>query len=67
MLERAQKNGKIDFLLNKVITEIKGDKTVTAVLLKDTQTGEMTEKKVDGVFMAIGHTPNTRIFEKKIN
>jgi thioredoxin reductase (NADPH) len=67
MLERAQKNERIDFLLNKIVTEIKGDKTVNAVILKDTQTGEVTEKKVDGVFLAIGHTPNTRIFEKKIN
>jgi thioredoxin reductase (NADPH) len=66
MLERAQKNDKIEFLLNKVVTEIKGDKTVSAVILKDKQTGKLSEKKVDGVFLAIGHAPNTRIFKNKI-
>ena len=62
MLERAQKNEKVEFKLNKVIEEIKGDTIVKSVMLKDTQTGEVTEQNVDGVFMAIGHTPNTKIF-----
>jgi len=67
MLERAQKNPKIEFLLNKTLTEIRGDKTVSSVVLKDTVTGEISEKKVDGVFLAIGHTPNTNVFVKKID
>ena len=67
MLERAQKNEKIEFQLNKTLTEIKGDKNVTSVLLKDTVSGEITEKKVDGVFLAIGHKPNTSIFVDKID
>ena len=67
MLERAQKNPKIEFLLNKTLTEIKGDKTVGSVLLKDTVTGEITEKKIDGVFLAIGHRPNTSVFSKKVD
>lgn len=62
MLERAKKNEKIEFQLNKVIEEIKGDKVVQSVVLKDTKTGEVTEENVDGVFMAIGHIPNTQIF-----
>jgi len=66
MLERAQNNEKINFLLNKIVKEIKGDKTVKAVTLQDTQTGEISEKRVDGVFLAIGHTPNTHIFQEKI-
>ena len=67
MLERAQKNEKIDFMLNQVIEEIKGEQTVSSVLLKNTQTGETTEMAVDGVFMAIGHTPNTKVFTDKID
>jgi thioredoxin reductase (NADPH) len=67
MLERAQKNEKIKFALNKVITEIKGDKTVTGVVLKDTQSGKTEEKNIDGVFLAIGHTPNTTLFQKKLD
>jgi thioredoxin reductase (NADPH) len=66
MLDRAQKNEKIEFLLNKVIHEIKGDKTVNAVVLKDTKSGDLIEKKIDGVFMAIGHDPNTSIFKDQV-
>jgi len=66
MLERAEKNEKIEFLLNKVVLEIKGDKTVNAVSLKDTKTNQIDEKKIDGVFLAIGHSPNTSIFKDRI-
>ena len=66
MLERTQKNEKIEFKLNKVIEEIKGDTVVKSVILKDTKTGEVEEMKVDGVFMAIGHVPNTQIFNNTI-
>ena len=62
MLEKAQKNDKIEFLLNKVIVEIKGEKSVQSAVLKDTQNGETTEMKIDGIFMAIGHIPNTQVF-----
>jgi thioredoxin reductase (NADPH) len=67
MLEKARKNKKIEFLLNKVIEEIKGDKTVNSVVLKDTQSGESNEMKIDGIFMAIGHIPNTKVFGDKID
>jgi len=66
MLKRAKKNKKVVFLLNKVITEIKGDNTVNAVMLKDTQTGELSEKKIDGIFMAMGHVPNTKILQDQV-
>ena len=62
MLEKAQKNPKIEFVLNNVIEEIKGDKNVSSVILKNTQTGETSEMNVDGIFMAIGHIPNTQVF-----
>ena len=66
MLERVRKNNKIEFMLNQVIEEIKGDKIVTSVIIKNTQNGEITEKNVDGVFMAIGHKPNTSVFADKL-
>ena len=67
MLERAQKNEKIEFALNKVITEIKGEKTVTAVVLEDTQNGKTEQKNIDGVFLAIGHIPNTSLFKDQLD
>jgi thioredoxin reductase (NADPH) len=66
MLEKAQKNEKIEFMLNKVIEEIKGEKTVGSVILRDTKTNELSEMKIDGIFMAIGHIPNTQVFADKI-
>jgi thioredoxin reductase (NADPH) len=69
MLDRAHRNPKIDFVLNKNVEEIHGDPNaggVTAVTLKDTITGESTRIPMDGVFMAIGHVPNTKLFEGKL-
>lgn len=66
MLERAKKNEKIDFVLNKVIVEIKGDRNVEAVILEDTVDGKRSEMKIDGIFMAIGHIPNTQVFGKEL-
>lgn len=72
MLKRAQDNPKIEFLINKVIKEIHGVKEgfiekVNAVTLEDTKTGELTHMDIDGVFVAIGHIPNTDIFKDKIS
>lgn len=67
MLEKTRKNEKIEFLLNKVIEEIKGEKTVSSVVLKDTQSEELSEMNIDGIFMAIGHIPNTQVFDDKID
>ena len=66
MLDRAKKNEKIEFILNAVIEKIKGEKNVEAVILKNTQTGELSEMRIDGIFMAIGHIPNTQIFNGQI-
>jgi thioredoxin reductase (NADPH) len=65
MYDRAVNNDKIDFLLNATIGEIHGDPSgagVTGVTLESTNGGENTEIACDGVFMAIGHIPNTSLF-----
>lgn len=72
MIDRAKNNPKIKFALNSVIEEIKGKtegnrKMVTSVILKDTKTGELREQAVDGIFIAIGHQPNTKIFAGKVD
>ena len=57
--ERAFANPKIDFLWSSVVEEIKGDKTVESVLVKNVTSGEMREVPTEGVFMFIGITPKT--------
>jgi thioredoxin reductase (NADPH) len=68
MQDRAQSNKKIDFIWDSAVEEIKdpAQKKVTSVILKNLKTGQKTEKKFDGVFMAIGHTPNSEIFKGQI-
>ena len=69
MLDRAQANPKIEFILNTGVEEIfdveKGE--VTAVKLKNLLTGETYMRDVDGFFVAIGHIPNTKIFQGQLN
>jgi thioredoxin reductase (NADPH) len=69
MLERARKNPKIDWLLNRTIEEIYAGENgkVNKVLLKDTQSGESQEAPTDGVFVAIGHRPNSELFKDKLD
>ena len=62
MLDRARSNPKIEFVTNTVLDDILGDGRVEAVRLRDTETGETRELGVDGVFVAIGHDPNTALF-----
>jgi thioredoxin reductase (NADPH) len=64
MQERAFRNPKIDFIWNATIDEIRDVKAgkVTGVRIRDLQTSAVTERPVDGVFIAIGHTPNTQVF-----
>lgn len=62
MTDRCQKNSKISFLLNSQLTEILGNGKVEKVKVQNTTTQEITEMPIDGVFVAIGHTPNTKVF-----
>ncbi len=68
MIDRVKKNPKISFMLNKVVIEVLGKsedgrKTMTGVKLKDTKDGSVTELNADGLFIAIGHKPNTELFK----
>ena len=65
MQERAQRNPKIGFVWNVAVREIVGDPAgagVTGVVLEDTRSAERRTMPVDGVFIAIGHEPNTKLF-----
>ena len=68
MVDRCKANEKIDWLLNKSVVDILpgDDGKVRAALLEDTQSGEQMEVECDGIFIAIGHTPNSEIFEEKL-
>lgn len=59
MLERAKNNPKIEFLLNKAPINFLGEKKVNTVVLKDSKTGEISNLEIDGLFVAIGHKPNS--------
>ena len=60
--KRAFANTKINFIWNAVVTEIIGTQSVQAIRLRDTQTGEERQRPTDGVFIFIGHIPNTGLF-----
>jgi len=66
MQDRALANPKISVTWDTVVEEILGDGAVGAVRLRDVNTGETTEFRTDGVFVAIGHTPNTSLVEGQL-
>jgi thioredoxin reductase (NADPH) len=66
MQDRAFKNEKIAFIWNSTVEEIYGQETVSGVRLRNLVTGRLTEMKAAGVFVAIGHVPNTRLFEGQL-
>ncbi len=67
MQERARKNPRIELVWNAVVDEVLGDgKAVTGVRLKSTKDGSTRELPLKGVFMGIGHEPNTRVFRGQL-
>ncbi len=67
MAERAFKNPKIDFLWDSVVVEVLGEEKVSGVRVENVKTKEMEDIPVAGVFVAIGHTPNTKVFDGQID
>lgn len=67
MVERAMDNPKIEVRWNSIVTEILGDNTVDGAIVEDTVTGDSEEVRTDGVFIAIGHKPNTKIFSGELD
>lgn len=66
MQDRAFDNPKIDFIWDSVITEIQGDGKVERAQIENLKTGETSEVRTDGVFVAIGHDPNTKLFQGQL-
>jgi thioredoxin reductase (NADPH) len=66
MVQRALENPKIEVIWDTVLEEILGEDAVTGVRLRNVKTDEVGELATDGVFMAIGHTPNTALFEDQL-
>lgn len=65
--KRARENPKVNFIWNTVVTEIIGDGAVRSVRLRDVKTGAEREFETDGVFIFIGHTPNSEIFKGQLD
>src|SRR5262249_25947392 len=68
--DRLRANPKISMMWNHAVEEVKGTDeppTVTGLKLKNTKTGAMTDLTIDGLFIAIGHTPNSALFKGQID
>lgn len=66
MQERAFANSKIQFHWNSEVTDISGDQKVQKATLKNSKTSEITTLNVGGIFVAVGHIPNTKVFENRV-
>ncbi|MGD9851340.1 MAG: thioredoxin-disulfide reductase [Nitrospirales bacterium] len=67
MQDRAMSNEKIAFQWNSQLEEVLGDEVVTGIRLRNTQTNQTEEIPLSGVFVAIGHTPNTSLFKGQLD
>jgi thioredoxin reductase (NADPH) len=66
MAERAMKNPKIKFIWNSVVSEILGNNQVEGIELQNVKDGNKSKIEISGVFVALGHEPNTKIFQGQI-
>ncbi|MDL1910049.1 thioredoxin-disulfide reductase [Chloroflexi bacterium CFX6] len=64
--KRAKEHPKVNFILDTVVAELIGDDKLEAVKLKNVKTGEETILETDGLFIFIGHTPNTQMFKGQL-
>lgn len=67
MVDRAKKNPKIEFILDSAVKEIQGEKLVERVVLENLKTKKTSTLDIQGIFVAIGHSPNTKIFEGQLD
>jgi thioredoxin reductase (NADPH) len=67
MQERAFKNDKIEFIWDSVVDELIGDTTLSGARIRNLKTGATTDLPVDGLFVAIGHVPNTDLFRGQLD
>ncbi len=67
MQEKVLKNEKIDVIWDSVVEEVLGTDAVTGARLKNVKTGEISDIELEGFFLGIGHTPNTGVFQGKID
>jgi thioredoxin reductase (NADPH) len=67
MVDRAHATEKIEFVLDSVVEEVLGDGVVTGVVVRNVKTDERTEIPADGLFVAIGHDPNTELFKGQLD
>ncbi|OGQ16908.1 MAG: thioredoxin-disulfide reductase [Deltaproteobacteria bacterium RIFCSPHIGHO2_02_FULL_40_11] len=67
MQDRAHKNKKIKFIWDTVITDVLGQDQMTGLKLKNKKTNAESEIACEGLFVAIGHTPNTKLFKGQLN
>jgi thioredoxin reductase (NADPH) len=66
MQDRAFANPKVDFRWNSLVDDVVGDGRVEGLALRDVETGDVSTLPVTGVFVAIGHTPNTELFKGQL-
>ena len=67
MAERAQNNPKIEFVFNTEVTDVLGTDKVEALQLKNTKTGEVTQREFTGLFVAIGHSPRSELLTGQVS
>ncbi|KKS62994.1 MAG: Thioredoxin reductase [Candidatus Collierbacteria bacterium GW2011_GWE2_42_48] len=66
MQERVLSNPKVKVLWNSEVIEVAGEPKLSSIKVKDVKTGKITEHNLDGLFVAIGHVPTTKLFEGKL-
>jgi len=67
MVDRASNNEKLDYVLSAVVEEVLGDQKLEGLRLRSTETGETWDVPADGLFVAIGHDPNTALFRDQLD
>jgi thioredoxin reductase (NADPH) len=67
LVELVKSKSNVEFLFNKTVEEVLGEEKITGVKLKDTQSGEISEMDIEGLFVAIGHKPSTAFLKGQLD